>query len=353
MLPYWLLFSLWAAGAVQAERRSERDSRLYFFIPAALLTTLMIGFRNEVGGDWGAYQRIFEDIYFLSLPAAMETTDPGYAALNWLAVQFGFGISFVNLVCGALFMTGVARLAWRQPNPALAILVAVPYLIIVVAMGYTRQAAAIGLICFAVSDASEERLIKLVVLISLAALFHKTAILILPLALVPVLRRNILFGMIGGVFFVILSITFLGDSSDRLISNYVDGNYDSQGAAIRVAMTVVPGILFILFRSKMEMPPFQKSFWMVCSVISILLVAALTISSASSGVDRMSLYFIPLQFILYSRIPYVFTSTGKALPSVLFAVIFYCLLVQFVWLNFADNANYWLPYSTTLMEDGR
>lgn len=38
-------------------------------------------------------------------------------------------------------------------NPLLAILVAVPNLIIVVAMGYTRQAAAIGLICFAVADA--------------------------------------------------------------------------------------------------------------------------------------------------------------------------------------------------------
>ena len=348
MLPYWLLFSLWAAGAVQAERRAEQTLQPVFFVAACVVTTLMVGLRFQVGGDWGAYQRIYEDIYFLALPEALGTTDPGYATLNWLGVQFGLGIGFVNTICATIFMVGVGRLAWKQPNPSLAMLIAVPYLVIVVAMGYTRQAAAIGLICLAVADASETKILKLVLLSGFAALFHKTAILILPLLLVPVLRRNVIYGAIGALAFIAVFVVLLRDASDELITNYVNSSYDSQGATIRVAMTVVPGVIFLIFRDRFVVPKFQKSFWAVSALASILLVAALAASAASSGVDRMSLYFIPLQFFVYSRLPFIFGQDGKALPSVLLGVIAYCVLIQFVWLNYADNANYWLPYSLNI-----
>lgn len=343
MLPYWLLFSLWAVGAVQAERRNVRDSRLYFFIPAALLTTLMIGLRNEVGGDWGAYQRMLDDAYFMSLPEAMRATDPAYGALNWIASKFDLGVTFVNLICAFIFMGGVGRLAWKQPNPALAMLVGVPYFIIVVAMGYTRQAAAIGLLCFAIADASEKRLIRLIGLIGLATLFHKTAILMLPIALVPILRRNSILGVFGFLIFIILFGILLGDTSDRMITDYVQSDYDSQGAAIRVSMNVVAGVTFLALRRRLDFSEFERSFWTICSVLSIVSLAALFVASASSGIDRMSLYFIPLQLIAYSRIPYAI-NYNKTLSSAIIALIAYAFSVQFVWLNYADNAAYWVPY---------
>ncbi|KQN07402.1 hypothetical protein ASE79_18810 [Sphingomonas sp. Leaf28] len=348
MLPYWLLFMLWSAGAVQTERRGMQNARLLFFVGATILTTLIIGLRFEVGGDWGAYQRMYNDIFFLSLPNALTTTDSGYAALNWLAAQIGLDITFVNLVCAMLFMSGLARLAWRQPNPALAILVAVPYFIIVVAMGYTRQAAAIGIICFAIADTSERHLIRLVILIGIAALFHKTAILILPIALVPVFRRNVLLGGIGILLFIILFMLLLRDNSDKLLTNYVQGDYDSQGAAIRAAMNVVPAVIFFILRKRIDLPPFVKSFWATCAVLSIVSVFALATASASSGIDRLSLYIIPLQLVVYSRLPYILSSNGRAMPSILMAVVAYSFLVQFVWLNYAQNVEYWLPYTASL-----
>lgn len=350
MLPYWLLFVLWAAGAVQAERRPDQRFQLIFFVVACVVTTLMIGLRFQVGGDWGAYQNMYEEIYFLSLKGSIGTTDPGYAALNWLASQVGLDVTFVNLVCATIFMVGVSRLALRQPNPALAILVAVPYLIIVVAMGYTRQASAIGFICLAIADASEKNVARLVILVGLAALFHKTAVLILPILLIPILRRNIIIGVFGGLVFVLLFVLLLRDSSETMVGSYIQGSYDSQGATIRVAMTVIPGILFLLLRNKIAMPAFQKSFWIASSIISVVFVGALAIASASSGIDRMSLYFIPLQFVVYSRLPYVLGRDGKALPSVLISVLLYCFLVQYVWLNYADNSGYWVPYTTVLAE---
>uniref|UniRef100_UPI0035C987C5 EpsG family protein n=1 Tax=uncultured Sphingomonas sp. TaxID=158754 RepID=UPI0035C987C5 len=347
MLPYWLLFTLWAAGAVQAERRRAQDPRLIFFILAAVLTILMIGMRFEVGGDWGAYQNMYEEIFFLPLPAAVEITDPGYATLNWLGAQFGFGVTFVNLVCAALFVGGLARLALRQPNPALAMLVAVPYLIIVVAMGYTRQAAAIGIVCFAIADPAE-RLWRLIVLVGVAALFHKTAVLLLPVLMVPIMRRNMLYGVLGFLVSAILFALVLRDSSDQMMNNYVQSSYDSQGAAIRVAMNLVAALMFLLLRKRIILSSFQKSYWATCAVLAFLSVPALALASASAGIDRISLYLIPLQVVVYARLPHLLSRDGKALPSILIGVIAYCFLVQFVWLNYADNAGYWVPYTSVL-----
>ena len=352
MLPYWLMFALWSAGALQAERRRDHDSRILFFVAAAIATTLMIGLRYRVGGDWLTYQDTYDDIYFLSLRAALTTTDMGYAASNWLAAQGDLGIWFVNVICGVLFMAGLARLAWKQPNPSLAVLVAIPYLIIVVAMGYTRQAAAIGILCLAIADASERHLLRLIVLSLAAALFHKTAVLVLPILLIPIFRRNALFGVFGGVIFLALSILVLRSSSDRLITNYVQGNYDSQGAAIRVSMNAVAAALFVILRKKFDFTPFQASYWMTCSLLSFAAVPALFIASASSGIDRISLYIIPLQVVVYSQLPYVLSKTSKALPSVLIGVVGYSFTVQFVWLHYAAYSFFWLPYRTVLQGEG-
>lgn len=344
MLPYWLMFGLWGVGALQAERRRAQDRRVLAFTLLAVATALMIGLRFEVGGDWGAYARIYDDIYFLNLRNAMGASDPAYGALNWLSAQGDLGIWPVNVACGAIFMGGFAYLSWRQPNPFLMVLTAVPYLIIVVAMGYTRQAAAIGIICFAAAEASERKLFRIVIVIGIAALFHKTAILMLPILLLPILRRNAVFGLFGFILFAALAVLVLRDSSDRLITNYVQSSYDSQGAAIRIAMNVAAALLFLVLRKRIDLPPFQKSFWTTCAILALLFAPALAVASASAGIDRISLYFIPLQGIVLSRIPYALSQSRKALPSVLLAVVAYSFLVQFVWLNYADNAGYWVPY---------
>lgn len=348
MTPYWLLFAVWATGAIQFARKGDPSRPNALFTLAALGTALMIGLRFEVGGDWIPYYAIYDQISFQPLLDSLRLSDPAYALLNWISGQFDWGIWLPNTACGLLFMTGVAKLANRQPNPWLAILVAVPYLIIVVAMGYTRQGAAIGVVCWALADARADRLLRLTVTIFIAALFHKTAILILPIVLVPVFRRNALFGFVGaGLFAVIFAFTLLS-SSERFINVYANSNYDSQGAAVRIAMNVVPAILFLLLNKRMDFSPFLRSYWRLSAWLAIVSVPALLSVSASSGVDRMALFLIPLQMVVYAQLPYILSRSRAASPPALFAVLAYSMIVQFVWLNYAVNAQEWLPYRTVL-----
>lgn len=354
MTPYWTIFALWALGAVQYARKATADGKILPFALAAAVTALFVGLRNQVGGDWLPYLDIYDNIYFQPLDEALGLSDPGYAFLNWLAAQLDWGVWFPNLVCAIIFTAGLTRLASFQPNPWLAVMVAVPYLVIVVAMGYTRQAAAIGIVCFAVADASERKTWRLVGLIAFAALFHKTAILMLPIMLVPIATRNLLVGLLGVIAFGLFFSFFLGAMTDRLVTNYVQSGYDSQGAAIRVGMNVVAGVLFLLLRDRMGLPDFIKSFWTINAVLSLVSAAALLVLPSSSGVDRIALFLIPLQVVTFSRLPYALSATSRPLPSLTLAVIAYSFAVQFVWLNYADNANSWLPYGATfwIAEEG-
>lgn len=346
MTPYWLLFAIWAIGAVQFARRAERPQSNIIFVFAVVFTASMIGLRFEVGGDWLPYNGIYEQISLQPLWEALSLSDPAYALFNWISGRLEWGIWLPNIVCGSVFMAGLAKLANRQPNPWLTVLIAVPYLIIVVAMGYTRQAAAIGVVCWALADARPDRLLRLTLTIFIAALFHKTAILILPILLIPVFRRNALFGIIGSGLFGVLFVYVLMSSSEKFITVYANSNYDSQGAAIRVAMNVVPAVLFLLFNKRMDFSPFLRSYWMSNSWLALLSVPALLSISASSGVDRMSLFLIPLQVVIYGQLPYTLSRSKVVSSPVLLWVIGYSFAVQYVWLNYAVNAEAWIPYLT-------
>lgn len=349
MTIYWLLFAMWSAGTVHFSRRSTLS--IIPFAVLAVLTMLMIGLRYRVGGDWSNYLTIYDQIAFQPLSEAIRLSDPGYAMMNWISAQFDLGMWPINLACGALFMAGTARLAFRQPNPWLAMLVAFPYLVIVVAMGYTRQAAAIGIICYALAEASEDHLFRLVGYVILASLIHKTSVLILPMLLVPVFRRNFLFGFLGALLFVPIFIFTLSASAGDMLTSYVQGDYDSQGALVRVSMNVLAAIVMLLTYKQAKFTPFQQSFWIVASFSSLLCLVLLFVLSASSGVDRIALFLIPLQMVAFSRLPYALSRTGTPLPSATIGVIAYCFMVQFVWLNYADNAVSWVPYDSYLTAD--
>ena len=347
MFPYWLLFSLCAVGAVQYERgrRPDRIEGGPLLMFMAVLVTLMIGLRYEVGGDWSNYLLIFLDIAQNPLGDALGMPDPGYALLNWFAAQVGADMLLVNLVCSAIFTWGLTKFIRRQPNPWLALVVAVPYLIIVVAMGYTRQAAAIGFILMGLSTPRGQRVTRFWIYILLGALFHKTAIVILPLVVLSQTHNRFIMAGMGVLLCAMLYYLFLSSSIDRLLENYVEQHYESEGAAIRVAMNIVPAVIFLAFRKRFGFDEEQGKLWRNFAWAAFgSLALLLLLTSASTVVDRLALYLIPLQLVVFSRMPLAFPRAGHENAPLTLLVIAYSALVQFVWLTSADNADYWLPY---------
>ncbi len=78
--------------------------------------------------------------------------------------------------------------------------------------------------------------------VAAAALFHKTAVIVLPL--VDLFgTRNRLLNVIAGIAAASCSMTCSSQTQSRgLVRNYIEAEYSSQGAAIRVAMNLVPAV---------------------------------------------------------------------------------------------------------------
>jgi len=345
LFPYWLLFSIFAAGSLEYRRRGGVGSQAApLLVVAGLVTALMIGLRYRVGGDWYSYEATYFDYGYRKLGAVLLLSDPGYGVVNWLGRRLGFEVWFANLVCGTIFSWGLVKFARRQPNPWLAILIAVPYLIIVVAMGYTRQAVAIGLILAGLSVVDRTSILRFSGYILVAATFHKSAIIMLPLvALAATQQRIVTVGLLV-VLAAIIYYLFVQSSVDRLLTGYVEAGYSSQGAGVRVAMNLPPAILFLLFANRFSLSKQQKKLWTNFSLAAFAALWFLIFTASSTAVDRVALYLIPLQIFVLSRLPEAFPGRSGANGQIIFAIIAYSALIQFVWLNYAVHAPYWLPY---------
>jgi hypothetical protein len=344
MLTYWMMFLVPAWAAI-AQPRIRAAPRLGFaWIVAWFALTVLIGYRFQVGADWGSY---VNDVYLTgsqSLGEVLSGSDPGYALLNWLAWQLGVGVYGVNLACGALFSVGLIVFCRQQPRPWLALAVAVPYLVIVVAMGYTRQGVAIGLAMLALAALSQKSNLRFVLWVSLAALFHKSAVILLPLAIVVARRGRAWTALWIGALSVLMYALFVDAHADALIRNYIQRQYDSQGAAVRVAMNAVPAAVFLAFRQRLAADDQVRRLWTWMSSLALLGVPLLFVSPSSTAVDRMALYLIPVQIFVFSRLPDLAGRNRHIGNALTMAVVGFCGAVQAVWLNFASHAYAWLPY---------
>jgi hypothetical protein len=338
------LFSLFAAGAVQYPtdyRKRIQGGPL--LLAAGFATLLMIGLRYEVGGDWGNYIDILDEVGRSDFWAGVWKQDPGYGLLNWLSARAGLGMWAVNLACALVFTWGLVRFARRQPNPWLVMVVAVPYLIIVVAMGYTRQAVAIGFILAGLA-VLEQGLLRFSIYLAFAVMFHKSAVVILPLVALSASYRRFVTAGILLASAVILYYAFVQASVDRLMTNYVESSYGSQGAGVRVAMNLPPALLFLFFQRRFTVSDQERKLWRNFSLAGLMALAVLEFTSATTAVDRLALYVIPLQMFVLGRLPFAFHGKRGPSAAITLMVIAYSATIEFVWLNYAANSPYWIPY---------
>lgn len=310
-----------------------------------ILIALMVGTRYHVGYDWNSYRFIFWDAQHSSLAKSLVYGDSGYQALNWAVSHLGGKIWAVNLVCGAVFSWGLYRFAVIQPEPWLAVLVAFPYLVVVIAMGYSRQGMAIGILLAGLASLSKKRSsARFIIYVVAAALFHRTAIVLFPLALFGSTRSraiNLFLIVILGVF---LANFFLSESVDEYVKSYIIAEYSSQGAVIRVMMSVIPALIFFVSSDRMGLDDYERRIWRNLAVASMVALIGLFVVPSTTAIDRLALYILPLQIVVFSRMSVL---TRGRLPAAI-AVIFYSGLILYVWLNFADNANAWIPYRSYL-----
>jgi EpsG-like putative glucosyltransferase len=349
MFPYWLLFGLFALGGLFSMVDPRRDKPLGLLAFAWVVLVLMIGLRWHVGADWPAYQLSWKEAGSRSIGAflAHYERDALFYSLMWGFRAASLPYWSFNLLMAAIFATGLVDFARRQANPWLGIAVAVPYLVIVVAMSGVRQATAIGFVFLALVALQRREAIRFLIYMALAAAFHASAILVLPLAGLSFARTRlqasllILILLVGAYY--MLSLTFSGYSERYLSASVIR----SSGTLVRIGMNVIPALIFLGFRKRFPIDDHEALLWRNMSIASLASLALLYFVASTTAVDRLVLYFFPLQIFVFGWVPWLVKKPAERFILVMLLLI-YLALQLFIFLQFGVNSRGYLPYRTVL-----
>jgi hypothetical protein len=129
-----------------------------------------------------------------------------------------------------------------------------------------------------------------------------------------------------------------------LMFSAIAAETEGKVAAVRISMNAVPSAMILMFRKLFDLTETQITFWSRMLFVGLAFICLLAVSPSSTAVDRAALYWIPLQFYLWSRWPAVRASTQSGQFPWVFGVLIYSLALLFVWLLYANHSHFWLPY---------
>ena len=321
-----------------------------YCILSFLLLVFFRGLRDKIGGDWNSFLYTYEYSQKYQLVEYLIISQKSflYSLIEWFSSYNNLSIYFLNTICASIFTYGLISFCSYQYNIYIGMIVATPYLINVVSMGYTKQSVAIGFILLILRK--KNLLIKDFLFYFLAISFHFTSVFIIVTSFFNTKLSNkkifyfILVIIIIFIFFYnqiysFYNIYFL----DKFDHNKVN-LYTSKGVYYRSILTAIPALIFIYNYKKFRQIVYWR-FWLILSFIAIILaILAFIFPAFSTPFDRLGLYLIPIQILVFANIIYIFNNSKRIIVINLFIIAVY-FLYQLTWLNFAITKNAWVPYN--------
>lgn len=346
MLPYFLVTAPVAVMAIVSPRH-----RRYPLIWGSVFFILLvfIGLRHNVGMDWNNYLRMIEKANGVDFLYALSIAEPGYALILWISGQAGWGVYSANLAAAAIMLYGLFRYAKQTPSPWIALLAALPFLVIVTGMSAARQAMAIGVLLWLVATWSNSSTFKRTIMIFLAASFHMSAIIFLIFVAFNANIRPSLKASFG-IFMSAVAIYILQSSgqADYYDSLYGSGQTEvtqSSGALFHVLFNAGPALIcFLLGRRARNILLYDPLHFQFAIAALLLIPLALVFSTAAY---RVNLYFFPVALSFFSRVPLLFHDARYRLFIRCIISVFFLFYLWF-WLSAANSAIAYKNYRNAL-----
>lgn len=345
MWTYWALFLIPALASVSPYRLDPGSRRIaYVFI--AVLLIAVIGLRDRVGEDWSNYFTIYRRLEGLPFSEILREAEPGFAVVNWISSRFGWNIYGVNTISAAIFVAGLMAYSLRQPYVWRTLAMAVPIMVIILAMSAVRQAASLGLLMLAMNAFMDRKLRWFIFWTLLATLFHQTAAAFLLYGWFINGRLRISHLIVAGGAFVLIGVFILSDSVSYYTSSYLQGGAEAEGALPRLALNLMAAGIFLYFRKAWAANYRDAVLFRLMALTSLVLIVG--VFAFPIAADRMGLYLLPFQIAVLARLP-ALVSRRDLRPLAAFGSLALYGLILFVWLNFSRFAERsWIPYDWIL-----
>lgn len=196
MLPYiFLLLFIVVLGIVLCERKPDRWKDALFLGITSVALILFASLRGEsVGIDYPMYQEYFARMHqegwqFLISPENTYRLEIGFSILNYGISRFTGDVHVFMAVVAALMVAMAALVLYRDCSvPWLGMFVFVSFNFFGNSMSFIRQSFAIGIFLFAIHYLKEKKFVPYLLIVLLAATFHKSMLLMIPVYFVANLR---------------------------------------------------------------------------------------------------------------------------------------------------------------------
>ncbi len=319
----------------------------YFFLIVFLI--IFTGLRYKVGGDWFIYNENFiKNSNNFNLFDLKIRSDYGWELISFFLSKLNLGYVTLNLAASTFFFISLSIFFRRYNYKLLSFIIAFPLIIVILLMGFTRQAVAFSFLLLCLKSLFEEKFFKSFIFIFLGIFFHKSIILFLfiyflfPGKILKFLLNN-LFVLITLVFIIIITFYSLYTDYYNIYTQYfgtnLSSNPESRGTYFRWIINFIPSLIFILFRNKFNINYIEKRIYFSFAIIIILSFFA--INYYSTGTDRYLYYFSLIQVFVFANLPTLVNNLKKHL---IFIILLYYLLILTIWLVYSDHSYLWTPY---------
>jgi hypothetical protein len=327
-----------------------------FIILAFIPIFLLSGLRVNVGVDYSSYALWFDDIF----THGTSYFEPGFMAMIEFIQLFTRDPQWLFIASSLLAIGGIFLAIKRQSvYPALSIFLFCTAGFLSHSMNLTRQFIAVAIILYVYHYTVNKRLGRYIIAVVIASLFHKTALIMLPVYFIMHAKLRPIHYIVMTII-AALTTVFQNQITNGLIANFYPQYYNSSfvGETISSKYYLVTSaalaltLILFLARRKLSMEVTKDRVLINTAFLIMLAHTFLTWLPLS---NRISLYIdISLIVIIPLLISYATSKLTRIISTVL--VLIYFSYVAY--LSLLSNANDVLPYRSVLsqhfeLKDGR
>lgn len=339
MIYYFVFASLLGMRLLDKGRRT---GGLYWVALIGLY--LFSALRFEVGCDWPNYILNYEMQKLGTFADALNQPNPAHWLLLEAMDRLGLDYVWLNIATSAIFFAGLHAIARRSPAPMAVLALAFPVLVLNMPMAAVKQAAAIGLICFAFNAFIDRRILRFALFVGLATTFHGSALVFALLGPFVIGRYSIRNIVLSGILAVPGVFALLAtEVAEMANTRYIIGGRDAGGAIFRVSLLVATGLFYTFFLSRRWKQAYPNNHKLV-SLLALGMIGLGALLPLSSVIaDRFGYYFVIPQLMILAAIPWLYArKRGKLITAAPYVAIGGLFLA---WTILSDHyARCYVPY---------
>lgn len=331
----------------------DLDEKLYWKISLfpILVFTLVFGLRYYVGVDYESYMNSYNDLD-TALFKNNEHFEIGFFMLMYILKLFDLHFSFLFIVT-SLMQIGLIYYFCKDYYQQLKWIIFFYFttLYLFESLNIVRQAIAFSIILVSIKYIVNKSFVKYFILVLLAAIFHKSALIFLPFFFLTFLNKFISVKFQLLFFFIAI---FFTDAILDVFSSYVFSlssilNYSeylgadlffdrSSSLGLGIYFIVFTYIVIFLYSKKMidyyEMP-------MLRIVYVLFYVGALFFflveKAESIPLSRLFFYFFSFKIIVLAFLVHYLFNSKKSVANIIIGIVL--IVLHIIWFVFAISKN--------------